>query len=115
MRHVDLTPLMRATVGFDRLTSLLDTASRVDEATLSYPPYNIEKTAEDAYRISIAVAGFTPDDLSVEVKDGSLLVSLVNRCHQVASRAVYDRREHLVVRDGGNGDALVDVLQPRCE
>ena len=50
MRHVDLTPLMRATVGFDRMMNLLDSAGRFDDATVGYPPYNIEKTGEDTYR-----------------------------------------------------------------
>ena len=74
MRSYDLSPLYRSTVGFDRLFSLLDQATSVDNAP-SYPPYNIERTAENAYRISIAVAGFTPEELSAEVKDGSLVVT----------------------------------------
>jgi molecular chaperone IbpA len=74
MRTYDLSPLMRATVGFDRLTSLLDTASRVDEATLGYPPYNIEKTGEETYRITMAVAGFGEADLDVTVQENSLLI-----------------------------------------
>jgi molecular chaperone IbpA len=75
MRTLDFAPLYRATVGFDRIADLMDRVLSTDVAQPTYPPYNIEKTAEDAYRISIAVAGFTPDDLSVEVKDGALLVS----------------------------------------
>jgi molecular chaperone IbpA len=75
MRTFDLTPLYRATVGFDRIADLMDRAVASDVAQPTYPPYNIEKTAEDAYRISIAVAGFTPDDLTVEVKDGALSVA----------------------------------------
>jgi molecular chaperone IbpA len=75
MRNLDFAPLYRATVGFDRIADLMDRVLSTDVAQPTYPPYNIEKTAEDAYRISIAVAGFTPDDLSVEVKDGALLVS----------------------------------------
>jgi len=74
MRTYDLSPLMRATVGFDRLTSLLDTASRVDEATLGYPPYNIEKTGEETYRITMAVAGFGEADLDVTVQENSLVI-----------------------------------------
>ena len=58
MRTYDLTPLYRSTVGFDRLFSLLDSWGGVDAAP-SYPPYNIERTGENAYRISVAVAGFT--------------------------------------------------------
>lgn len=75
MRTVDLTPLYRATVGFDRIADLMDRVLTADVAQPAYPPYNIEKTGEHAYRISVAVAGFTPDDLSVEVKDGTLHVA----------------------------------------
>ena len=75
MRNFDLAPLYRATVGFDRIADLVDRALTTDVAQPAYPPYNIEKTAEDAYRISVAVAGFTPDELSVEVKEGALHVT----------------------------------------
>ena len=75
MRNFDLAPLYRATVGFDRIADLMDRVVASDIAQPTYPPYNIEKTAEDAYRISIAVAGFTPDELSVEVKEGALIVA----------------------------------------
>ena len=75
MRTVDLAPLYRATVGFDRIADLMDRVLSTDVAQPTYPPYNIEKTAEDAYRISIAVAGFTPDELSVEVRDGNLHIA----------------------------------------
>ena len=75
MRTVDFAPLYRATVGFDRIADLMDRVLTNEVAQPTYPPYNIEKTAEDAYRISIAVAGFTPDELGVEVKDGTLLVT----------------------------------------
>jgi molecular chaperone IbpA len=74
MRDFDLSPLFRSAIGFDRLPSLLDTAMRTAGPTDSYPPYNIEKTGEDAYRISIAVAGFSREDLEIEVRDGVLLV-----------------------------------------
>jgi molecular chaperone IbpA len=75
MRNLDFAPLYRATVGFDRIADLMDRVLSADVAQPTYPPYNIEKTAEDAYRISIAVAGFAPDELSVEVKDGSLHIT----------------------------------------
>lgn len=75
MRGFDFAPLYRATVGFDRIADLMDRALSADVTQPSYPPYNIEKTAEDAYRISIAVAGFTPDELAVEVKEGALHVA----------------------------------------
>ena len=75
MRTLDLTPLYRSTVGFDRLAAMLDTTLSHDGATPSYPPYNIEKTGEDTYRITIAVAGFGDDDLSIEARDGQLVVT----------------------------------------
>jgi molecular chaperone IbpA len=75
MRNFDLTPLYRASVGFDRLADVMDRALSADVAAPTYPPYNIEKTGENAYRISIAVAGFAADDLDVEVRDGSVIVS----------------------------------------
>ncbi len=71
MRTFDLSPLYRNTVGFDRLLSLLDTVGGVDAAP-TYPPYNIERTGENAYRISVAVAGFTDADLGIEVKESTL-------------------------------------------
>ena len=73
MRQYDLAPLYRNTVGFDRLFSMLDQFGSVESAP-SYPPYNIERTGENAYRISIAVAGFTQDDLNIEVKENALTV-----------------------------------------
>jgi molecular chaperone IbpA len=73
MRQFDLAPLYRNTVGFDRLFSMLDNLGGVETAP-SYPPYNIERTGETAYRISIAVAGFTQDDLSIETKENALSV-----------------------------------------
>jgi molecular chaperone IbpA len=74
MRTFDLTPLYRSTVGFDRLFSLLDQASGTEAGTPGYPPYNIERTGENAYRITIAVAGFTEADLSIEAKQNTLTV-----------------------------------------
>jgi len=68
MRTFDLTPLYRATVGFDQVADLLDRALATDTSANSYPPYNIEKTADDSWRISIAVAGFGENDLSIEVR-----------------------------------------------
>ncbi|MGF1660207.1 MAG: Hsp20 family protein [Rubrimonas sp.] len=75
MRTVDLTPLYRSTVGFDRLASMLDSVLSHDVSAPTYPPYNIEKTGEDAYRITLAVAGFAEDELSIEARDGVLTVS----------------------------------------
>ncbi|GAB4365656.1 MAG: Hsp20 family protein [Kiloniellaceae bacterium] len=71
----DFSPLFRSTIGFDRLPGLLETVAQFDEASLGYPPYNIEKLDEDSYRIVMAVAGFTEDDLNIEVREHSLIVS----------------------------------------
>ena len=75
MRTFDFAPLHRATVGFDQIADMMDRVLTNDVAQPSYPPYNIEKTDVDAYRISVAVAGFSEADLSVEVKENSLVVS----------------------------------------
>ena len=77
MRDFDLSPLFRSAIGFDRLPSLLDTAMRTAGTAESYPPYNIEKTGEDAYRITIAVAGFGRDDLDIEVRDVKHLTNVI--------------------------------------
>lgn len=74
MRHIDFAPLYRSTVGFDRLFSLLDNIAPSEQAT-SYPPYNIEKTGENAYRISMAIAGFSEEELSIEAKENTLTVT----------------------------------------
>jgi molecular chaperone IbpA len=73
MRTFDLNPLYRSTVGFDRLFGLLDSLSG-DTRGETYPPYNIERTGENAYRITMAVAGFGQDDLSIEAKENVLTV-----------------------------------------
>ncbi|MGO4171760.1 Hsp20 family protein [Bosea sp. TAF32] len=73
MRQFDLSPLYRSTVGFDRLFNLLDQATSSDAAP-GYPPYNIERTAENGYRITIAVAGFGEADLAIEAKENALTV-----------------------------------------
>jgi molecular chaperone IbpA len=73
MRNFDFSPLYRSTIGFDRLFSLLDQYSNVEGAP-TYPPYNIERTGENAYRITIAVAGFGEDELSVETRENTLTV-----------------------------------------
>jgi molecular chaperone IbpA len=73
MRAVDFAPLYRSTIGFDRLFSMLDNVGTPDSAP-AYPPYNIERTGENTYRISMAVAGFGEDDLSIESKEHTLTV-----------------------------------------
>lgn len=75
MRTLDLTPLYRATVGFDQIADLMDRALASDASNTSYPPYNIEKAGDDAWRISIAVAGFNENELAIEVKDRGLHVT----------------------------------------
>ena len=75
MDSIDFSPLYRSTVGFDRLSSLLDTALQYNQGVNSYPPYNIEALAEDRYQITLAVAGFEEPELDIEVEKGVLKVS----------------------------------------
>lgn len=75
MATIDLSPLYRSSVGFDRMASLLDAALRSDTSASGYPPYNIELIAENQYAITLAVAGFEEDDLEIEVENGVLRVS----------------------------------------
>ncbi|SNY91579.1 molecular chaperone IbpA [Cohaesibacter sp. ES.047] len=91
MRHYDLTPLYRSTVGFDKLFSMLDSVSNPD-GTPSYPPYNIERLAENNYRITMAVAGFTEADLKIEVKENTLTV--------VAEKAEQDKESREFLHRG---------------
>ena len=71
MRSYDLTPFYRSTIGFDRLFSLLD---QVSDSSPGYPPYNIERTGENAYRISVAVSGFAEGELSIVAKENTLTI-----------------------------------------
>ena len=75
MQHFDLSPLYRASIGFDQVSDLMNRVISTNSTTTSYPPYDIEKTADDLYRISIAVAGFSDADLNVEVKNKTLIIS----------------------------------------
>ena len=75
MRTFDFSPLSRFAIGFDRLPSMLDAAERAAGAVDGYPPYNIARTGGNSYRITLAVAGFGPDDINVEVRDGTLTVA----------------------------------------
>ncbi len=75
MRTFDLAPLYRATVGFDQIADIMDRVLTDTQTAPSYPPYNIEKTADDAWRISVAVAGFAEEDLSVEQRENALIVT----------------------------------------
>jgi molecular chaperone IbpA len=74
MTTFDFAPLFRTAIGFDRLARLMDTAASAPEAP-TYPPYNIEKTGDDTYRLTMAVAGFRPEELDLVVKDNTLVVS----------------------------------------
>ena len=105
MRSFDLAPLYRSTVGFDRLFSMLDQASGLEAPSQTYPPYNIERTGENAYRISVAVAGFTDADLSIEVKEQALTIrgekaavegeSKPDYLHQGIAARAFERRFQL--------------------
>ena len=72
MNALNLSPLFRTAIGFDRLARMIDTAQAAD---VSYPPYNIERTGEDAYRLTMAVAGFGPDDIEITARDGALQIA----------------------------------------
>ncbi|WP_294221905.1 Hsp20 family protein [uncultured Shimia sp.] len=103
MRTFDLAPLYRSTVGFDQLANMMDRVLSNDVAQPSYPPYNIEKTADDAYRISLAVAGFSADDLNIEVKQNALVVTAKKGdetadktyLHRGIATRAFERRFHL--------------------
>ena len=75
MDRFDFSPLFRSTIGFDRLARLVDSASRFDTAAPSYPPYKIETTGEDAYRLTMAVAGFARDEIEITAQQNTLTVT----------------------------------------
>ena len=103
MRAFDPTPLFRASVGFDRMADLMDRVLAAEPVQPSYPPYNIEKIDENAYRISLAVAGFSADELAVDVKENSLVISARKTedeadrtfLHRGIATRAFDRRFHL--------------------
>ena len=103
MRSYDFAPLYRSSVGFDQLANLMDRVLSNDVSQPSYPPYNIEKTDDDAYRISIAVAGFSADDLGIEVKENALVVTArkaedgneATYLHRGIATRAFERRFHL--------------------
>lgn len=103
MRTFDLAPLYRATVGFDQIADLMDRVLSADTGTQSYPPYNIEKTGDDAWRISVAVAGFTADELNVEQRENALVISARKAddegertwLHRGIATRAFERRFHL--------------------
>src|SRR5271163_1241691 len=124
MDRFDFSHLFRSTIGFDRLTRLVDAASRVDNAALAYPPYNIEKTGEETYRLTMAVAGFSQDEVDVTVHENSLLVTGKAKreeeegryLHRGIARRAFERRfslaDHLKVTGASldNGMLYVDVV-----
>lgn len=103
MDGFDFSPLFRSTIGFDRLTRLIDAATQVDNGNPTYPPYNIEATGENAYRLTMAVAGFAAEDLDVTAKEGVLLVTGkarkdeddVRYLHRGIARRAFERRFQL--------------------
>lgn len=118
MRNFDLSPLFRSTVGFDHLARMLDSAQRVDDQAFSYPPYNIEKLNEDEYRITMAVAGFAPEDLDITSEARTLVITGRARkeegAHQYLHRGIagrtFERRFDLADHIHVTGAALVNGL-----
>lgn len=120
MNTHDFAPLFRTAIGFDRLARLMDNAASTAEAP-AYPPYNIERTGDDTYRLTMAVAGFRPEDLDIVVKDNTLLIS--GRVaqdatkHEVLYRGIagraFERRfvlaDHMVVEGADLRDGLLHV------
>ena len=129
MRTIDFSPVFRSTVGFDRMARLVDAAFQASETSnqVSYPPYNIEKVSEDAYRITMAVAGFGETDIDVTVTENSLTISSkVEKdgapepsayLHRgIAARAFerrFDLADHIVVSGAGleNGLLHIDLVR----
>ena len=118
MRSFDFAPLHRSTIGFDQIANLMDRVLANDVAQPSYPPYNIEKLNDDSYRITIAVAGFGEADLSVEVREKSLIVSARKADEDadktylyrgIATRA-FERRFHLADHVQVTGAAHADGM-----
>ncbi len=120
MRTYDFAPLHRATVGFDQIADLMNRVTASESSANTYPPYNIEKTDDDAYRISIAVAGFSAADLSVDVKEKSLIVSAKKAeeegktyLHRGIATRAFERRfhlaDHVVVTGASHVDGMLHI------
>ena len=121
MRNFDMAPLYRATVGFDQIADMMDRVLSSDAAQPTYPPYNIEKTADDSYRISIAVAGFADEDLGVEVKEGQLIVSARKQpdedertfLHRGIATRAFERKfqlaDHMRVTGAAHADGMLHI------
>ncbi len=125
MRTIDFTPLYRSAVGFDRLANLLETASKSADGA-GYPPYNIETVGDDAYRIEIAVAGFRPEELTVEAKENVLTVTGRKAAandegkrylHRGLAERNFERRfqlaDHVIVLDAALADGLLSIQLKR--
>ncbi|MEC8629418.1 MAG: Hsp20 family protein [Pseudomonadota bacterium] len=118
MRNYDLSPLYRATVGFDRVADLMDRVLAGETTQPTYPPYNIEKTADDAYRITLAVAGFSSEDLTVEVKENALVIAAKKAeddaphsyLHRGIATRAFERRFHLADHVKATGATHKDGL-----
>jgi molecular chaperone IbpA len=114
----DLSPLLRSTIGFDRLGALLDAAARLDEASPSYPPYNIEKLGDDRYVIAMAVAGFSESDLELVSRDRSLVIcgrvrekpSGIEYLHRGIATRPFERRFDLAEHIRVDRASLVDGM-----
>ena len=125
MDRFDFSPLFRSTIGFDRLTRLVDAASRGDNAALSYPPYNIEKTGEDAYRLTKAVAGFSREELDITVHENTLTVTGKAKkedegpryLHRGIARRAFERRfslaDHIKVTGANLDNGMLHVALVR--
>ena len=123
MRTIDFSPLFRSVVGFDRLADLLDAAAH--ESATGYPPYNIERTGDNEYRVEIAVAGFKPEELSIEVKESLLIVQGRKTANDVERRFVhrglaernFERRfqlaEYVAVTEANLADGLLSISLKR--
>lgn len=121
MNTIDLTPLYRSSIGFDRLASMLDNALRGDTSTGGYPPYNIEATGENRYMIAIAVAGFTEDELNIQVERGVLTVRGKKAADETERKYLYqgiaarsfERKfnlaEHVEVTDAELSNGLLNI------
>ncbi len=124
MRSFDLSPLLRSSVGFDHLNRLLDSSLNADPSA-SYPPYNIEKVSEDDYQVTMAVAGFSPEELTVTVQEGTLLVAgkaqddVEGRkfLHRGIAKRAFERRFELAdtiqVGDAGIANGLLTIALKR--
>ena len=122
--RIDYSPLYRSAVGFDRLFNLLDAAASQDSAS-GYPPYNIERTDENAYRVEIAVAGFRPEELNIEVKENLLTVQGRKAAnddqrqflHRGLAERNFERRfqlaDYVIVDDAKLGDGLLSISLKR--